>query len=311
MKRKEKRKGKQRLQTIFILIFILLISGLIGLYRMVWLPEQPNLVRVEAGAIKHEVEIDATFANQEYVLQAPLAGKVSFIASDGQRFRKGESIATITPEGVAPGAQSSGQSRTVSAPHGGLLYHKVDGLEGLLTPDNLVTMDLNKLVTQSPSEKALSSVQTGEIFGKIVDNLTSTSAFLELPGLDGITKGQNLSLRIDGKTENAKILRKSESPKGVVVQFAHFIDSSLEKRKQKLNWIMRPPVNGIIVPKTALWQDGGKEGIYLVVEGVIRFREVKVLDANDTEACIKDLKEGMFIVSNPRQGLEGMSTAKK
>ncbi|MHB1652137.1 MAG: HlyD family efflux transporter periplasmic adaptor subunit [Desulfitobacteriaceae bacterium] len=306
-------KVKRRSRILGGLFFGLIFFGVAGAaaYTIDRMPEKPRLVRLGVGAIKHEAKVDAVFANREYLLQAPASGKAGFVGPEGQRFRRGEVVASVAPEGAAPGAQNSGTVRTVQAPQGGLLYQEVDGLESLFTPDNLLDMDLPKLLALPGNKKTLVNVQAGEVFGKIVDNLSPSASFLELPSLEGLTRGQNLSLRVGGKAEVGKIMRKSDNPMGVVVQYTHFVEGSVENRRQKIDWIIRPAVNGVLVPKSALWREGTKQGIYLVLEGVIHFREVQILDENNDFVCVKDLTEGVLAVANPRQGLEETSVTKK
>ena len=51
--------------------------------------------------------------------------------------------------------------------------------------------------------------------------------------------------------------------------------------------------------------------MYAGVEGVIRFRRVKIIDENETQVCVRDLTNGLPIVTVPRNGLEGMPASVK
>jgi len=261
----------------------------------------------QPGTITHEVEVQAVFANQETVVTAPVAGQVSFSGEDGQRFRRGETVATVQPAGANPGAANPATAQAVAAPVGGLFFGQTDGLESVVTPDNLLNMDLAKLLAEKGSDKAAKQVQSGEPVGKMVNNLGPSSAFLAVPSLDGLEVGQTLRLVVEGKTQTAKIKRKSGTPLGVVVQFNQYVDGSAERRVQDIVWVARPPVNGIVLPKQALWQQGEEQGVLVVMEGVIRFRRVKVLDQDSAQVCVDNLPTGMSVVLTPRSGLEGLA----
>ncbi|HBV85928.1 MAG TPA: hypothetical protein DEF42_04520 [Desulfosporosinus sp.] len=301
--------GKRRKQYYWFwgILFIVLVSGIVWSYRSTYIAGTIKFVTAQTGTINHEHSVAATFANQELPVIAPLSGKVQYIAEDGQRIRRGEPAAVVLPEGAAPGTKESLQNQTITAAMGGLFFRQSDGLETILTSENLIMMDLNKLLTQTSQVRVVgATAQAGEIIGKIVNNLVPTVAFLEMSSLDGLSNGKSIRLTIANQTVSAKILRKSDQPKGVIVQFPHYIDGTTAQRRQEVTWIYRPPTNGILIPKTALWTQGEELGVFLWSEGVVEFRKVKVLDEDDDMACIENLPSGIPVVITPREGLEGL-----
>jgi putative membrane fusion protein len=190
---------------------------------------------------------------------------------------------------------------------GGLFFRQSDGLELIMTGENLASMDLEKLLAQTANVKtAGASVQAGEVVGKIVNNLIPTQAFIELPSIEGLTIGKTLRLTAGNQTVSAKILRKSDNPMGVVVQFPYYLDGSVSKRRQDVTWVFLPPTSGVLVPRSALWTRGEELGIFVGSAGVVRFKKVKVLDQDDSQACIENLPNGIPVVITPRNGLEGL-----
>lgn len=289
-------------------VLILVAGGVIWLNRSVWTGGELKYTVVQPGVLKHDIQVNAVYANQEIPVTAPAGGKVEFSGPDGQRFRRGEVVATIKPEGAVPGGKSGAvPSQSILAPGGGLFYRQIDGLESLLTPENLLSMDLQNLLAQPANLKNAGSapVQAGEAVGKIVNNLASTVAFIDVPSLTEISVGKYVNLIVQGHSEKAKVLRKSEHPLGIVVRFSHFIDGTVENRRQQILWTSRPPVSGIIVPKSAICTQGGGQGLYVASDGVIRFRKVNVLDEDETQACISGIDGGMLVVLTPRDGIEG------
>lgn len=295
------------------ILLIVVIGGILWFYRSGLMTGTVKFAVAQTGTITHERKVVATFANQEIPVSAPLSGKVQFMGEDGQRFRRGEVVATLQPEGATPGMkQDHDTDQTILATKGGLFFRQSDGLESIMTGENLISMDLDKLLAQPANVKTVgSTAQAGEVVGKIVNNLIPTLAFLELPSIDGLIVGKILRLTVGNQTVSAKILRKSDKPTGVVVQFPQYVDGSAAKRRQDVTWISLPPTNGVLVPRSALWTKGEELGVFLGVEGVVHFKKVKVLDQDDSQACIENLPSGIPVVISPRDGLEGLAVSVK
>lgn len=293
-------KGKRSKIRYFWLsiLFLCIAGGVVWCYRSTFIAGTIKFATAETGTITHERQVQATFANEESLVLSPLSGNVEYLGEDGQRVRRGDPVAVV----------HSVQNQTIAAGTSGLFLHKSDGLESIITSENLLTMDLTKLLAQSASIKGGGeSVHTGDMLGKIVNNLRPTVAFLEVPDVNELVVGKTLRLKIDGQTLNTKILRKSEEPKGVVVQFPNYVDGTAQQRHQEITWVYNSPTSGVLIPKSALWTKGEELGVFLWSEGVVQFKKVKVLDENEDKACIKDLPNGIPVVITPRNGLEGLA----
>ncbi|KUO73165.1 MAG: hypothetical protein APF81_24085 [Desulfosporosinus sp. BRH_c37] len=290
------------------ILFIALVGGSLWVYRSNFTPGTIKFTLAQTGTITHERKVTATFANQELPISAPFSGSIQFIGEDGQRFRRGEGVAILQPEGSVPGTiRDNTQKQTIQATTGGLFFRQTDGLETIITIDNLTSMDLNRLLAQTANVRITgANVQVGEFVGKIVNNLIPTQAFLELTSIEGLTVGKTIRLSVGGQTVSAKILRKSEKPTGIIISFPYYIDGSATKRRQEVTWIYQSPTSGVIVPKSSLWTQGEELGVFLWSEGVVHFKKVKILDQDDSQACIENLTSGIPIVITPRNGLEGL-----
>ncbi|HEY8910385.1 MAG TPA: HlyD family efflux transporter periplasmic adaptor subunit [Desulfosporosinus sp.] len=300
-------KGRKPKYWFWVILFIVLAGGVLWFYRFSLTPRPIKFAVAQTGTISHERKVIATFANQELPLTAPISGKVAFVGEDGQRFRRWEAVATLQPEGASPGTNYAG-NQTITAAIGGLFFRQSDGLESIMTSENLASMDLAKLLGQTANVKSVgATVQAGEVVGKIVNNLIPTQAFLELPNIDGLIVGKTIRLTAGNQTVSAKILRKSDKPLGVVVQFPYYIDGSASERRQDVIWIFLPPTSGVLVPRSALWTRGEETGIFLGSGGGVHFKKVKVLDQDDSQACIENLPNGIPVVITPRDGLEGLA----
>lgn len=301
--------GKRKPFYWFWIIVLILLAGIVlWSYRSNLTTKTIKFEAAQTGTINHEQKVMATFANQEITILAPSSGKIQYIGEDERRFRRGEAVATLQVDGVAPGTKrENAQDQMIQAVMGGLFFKQTDGLESILTSDNLTTMDLDKLLAQTVNVKTPGAmVQAGEVVGKIVNNLIPTIAFLELPSIEGLIVGKTMRIKAGNQTVNAKIIRKSDQPKGTIVQFPHYVDGSVVDRRQEVTWIYRPPVTGVLVPKSALWTKGEELGVFLWSEGVVQFKKVKILDQDDTQICIDNIPSGIPVVTTPRDGLEGL-----
>ncbi|AFM42623.1 hypothetical protein Desaci_3742 [Desulfosporosinus acidiphilus SJ4] len=292
------RKKKRKFSWFWWVLFLILLGGAIWFNRAYFMTRDINYTAAQSGTITHERKIPAIFANQEQPVAAPISGTIQFVGNDGQRFRRGETVATV---------QQNGTKQGLAAAMGGLFFHQTDGLETIITSDSIMSMDLEKLVTQTSKVKIPGqTVQAGEIVGKMVNNLLPTMAFLQLQSIDNLTVGKTLRLITGNQTMDAVIMRKSEKPMGVIVQFPHYVDGSASERKQEITWSYAPQTSGVLVPKSALWKQGEEIGLFVVNDGVVHFKKVKVLDENDQQACVDSLPVGIPVVTNPRDGLEGL-----
>ncbi|WP_425807077.1 HlyD family efflux transporter periplasmic adaptor subunit [Desulfitobacterium sp. Sab5] len=306
----KKKKGRDSVKKMLGLgLFIVLLLGSLGwVYRSHWIAGSISVELAKAGSIDHNVKVNAVFANEEYPIQSPAAGKVKFQGKEAQRFRRGETVAEIYPEGADPGASSAKATAYVSAPNGGLLYQETDGLENMLTPQNLLTMDLSKVLDQKGNSKSQTDVvQAGTALGKMVNNLTPTAAFIELKPTSNLTKGQTIKFNVGGQVQSAKIMRKSDQPQGIVVRFSQYLEGTANHRIQEVSWISQPEVSGVVISKSALYTKGEEQGVLVIQDGIYQFRKVKVIDENETLACVEKLPQGIPVVKNPRSDLEGLT----
>ncbi|MDR3288446.1 MAG: hypothetical protein LBT22_03345, partial [Peptococcaceae bacterium] len=259
-----------------------------------------------SGTIKHEVKVAATYANLETLIHAAYAGTVQLAEPDGRRLRRYETALSIQANGMYQVQdETTAAAREMETPVSGLIYHTLDGLETVMTPDNLLNMELSRLLQLEAAPVTPAEVQIGEPACKIVDNLSPTSAFIALPDVENIEIDESLRFIIDGQTQTAKVKRKSDQPQGVVVQFTQFISSSVKQRTAEILWIERSPLSGTLVPLKAITVRGEEQGVYAVLGNIIHFRPVKIIDDDGEQACIENISVGISVVENPRDGLEG------
>jgi multidrug efflux pump subunit AcrA (membrane-fusion protein) len=294
------------------------VSFLIWKFSFLMLGVRVVLTTVEEGWLKHEKGAKAVFANTEIVLTAPIEGKlVPVQEKEGQRFRKGEMLATLYPTGVD--ISRSVKETAVNAPISGLFYRSLDNVEQVLTPENLMKLELNNLLSQAERELTEKLAETAkqvgtspkkssfkkyEPLGKIVNNLSPTWMFIYLESGTNIRPDQTASFIIDGEEYCGRVMKISDRPRGAVVCFTQFIDGTVENRIQDIVWYYKAASKGVLVPLSSLLRLGEEVIVYVEEGGIVELRNVELIDANDHWACVKGLAEGVRVVVNPRPGME-------
>ncbi|NLM21303.1 MAG: hypothetical protein GX207_06095 [Peptococcaceae bacterium] len=304
---------------------LLLGALLVATFFLIWkigflqLGSRVLLTTAEEGWLKHEKAAKAVFANTEIVLTAPIEGRlVPVQEKEGQRFRKGEMLATLYPTGVD--ISRSVKETTVNAPISGLFYRSLDNLEQILTPENLMKLELNKLLSQAERELTEKLAETAkqvgtspkknlfkkyESLGKIVNNLSPSWMFVYLESGPHIKPGQTASFIINDEEFSGRVMKISDRPRGAVVCFTQFIDGTVENRIQDIVWCYKPASKGVLLPLSSLTYLGEEIIVYVEEGRVVKCKKVELIDANDCWACVKGLEEGVRVVVNPRQGMEG------
>lgn len=321
MKRSPRRGIYKVVRVVGVSVFLLLLLGSLGwVYRSSFLTGSLKVEIARQGSIDHLQTVAAVFANEETLLKAPGAGTTEFLVQEGERVRKGDLIARIHSGGVVLGQENAAAAHDLYASSGGIVFSVIDGLETYLTPENLLAMDVGKILQptqelsatretqeaqEPPPPQSSGSVAAGKVIGKIVNNLKPTVAVLKVEP-KGYEVGKSVKLIIDDQNYSAKILRLLDNPHGLVVQFNQYINGTSQKRLQDISLVQRPSVSGVLVPKSSLWSKGEEQGVYVVKEGAIQYRKVKILDQNDQVICVENLPHGIPVITNPRTGIDGL-----
>lgn len=303
---------KKKPNYILLVFIFILASLIIWNLRTNLLIGQLSTETVGQGWIKHEKIVQAVFANTEIILIAPAEGKIVLPNEEGKRFRKGETIIRMVPTGV--GHEQSKEEVLVIAPISGLFFSYKDGLEQVITPENLMNMDLKELLAQvkntQPNPIDENSVSIHSPVGKMVNNLYPSWMFVYLDPSDNLVKGDAVKFSTEGEEYQGIVMKLSEQPRGAVVRFSQFVKGTPENRSKNITWINKPPTKGLLVPISSICTFGEEKGVYIKDEGVIRHSIVQVLDSNDAQACVEGIPEGARVIINPKKGIEGLVVKK-
>lgn len=304
------KKSRKRPNYFAIIIIGLIIGFIIWNYHSIWVVHQLSTDVVRQDWVRHEKTRQALFANTETTLTAPEEGKVTLIQEEeGRRFKKGETVARLLPTGVSNGP--SKPEVQVLAPIAGLFYSSRDGMEEVVTPENLMNMDLEGLMTQVQNTQLPVAMDTAPVskfapIGKMVNNLYPSWMFVHLAATDTMAKGDIVKFIIEGEEYSGTVMKVSAQPQGAVIRFSHYVKGTVENRKQDVIWTYQNATKGLVVPASSLLTIGEEKGVYVSEQGVIRFRNVKVLDSNESLVCVEGIPEGAQVIVNPREGIEGL-----
>jgi len=330
---------RRKPNILFLLSITLLLLVILWNYRSTWIVSQLVFEPLAQGEVKHEKLVTGIFANTEIVITSPVEGKITMISEQGRRLGKGEVVASLGPSGVNPAAGN--KETKVTAPIAGLFYPNVDDLESVVTPENLMNMELDKILMQvensrreefdvqaqnqdpdsdkkaeAESEPAAGTetknispeaiVKKNAPLGKMVNNLYPSWMFVQLENTDKMKKGETYKFIIDGEVYTGVVMKVSDSPRGAIVRFSEYVKGTAENRVRDVTWQYKPTSKGLVVPVESLCTYGEERGVYIVSRQIIRFQNVRIIDANANLACIEGVPEGTLVVLNPLEGIEGM-----
>ncbi|WP_368294034.1 HlyD family efflux transporter periplasmic adaptor subunit [Dehalobacter sp. TBBPA1] len=321
------KKTRKRFNVFFMILVLSIIGLFLWDYRSSWIAGSLSFETVHQGLVQHEKTVKAVFANTETVLTAPAEGTVVLVGEEGKRFKKGESVARVIPAGV--GHEQSDSGIWISAPVSGLFYSQRDGLEQIMTPENLMNMDLDRLLAQTqnngteteqtetaqentkensqPADNSQNTiVSLHSPIGKMVNNLYPSWVFVYLGIQDSLAVGDVVAFVIDDEEYYGTVMKLSAQPGGAVIRFSQYVQGTEENRIREIAWRFKSPTKGLVVPASALCTSGEEKGVYVLEDGVIRYQGVIVKDSNENLVCVEGLPEGVQVVVNPREGIEGM-----
>ena len=186
-------------------------------------------------------------------------------------------------------SQISGATSRVRASQAGVFSSRLDGYEGVLTPQALLTQDLSALLSAVP--EAVDTASPGKL---IVSNTWYFAARLE--GLtqeqaDRLGEGKSYTLRFSGDFDQDISMKLERLERGTdgswlaVFSTDRYLSQTTLLRRQTAQLIFSS-VSGLRVPKQAVrmetteGEDGAVEqrlGVYALVSGRAEFKQVEIL----------------------------------
>lgn len=244
----------------------------------------------------------------EEPFQAPAAGELNLKVRDGERLRAGALLAEI--KGVNQTAVRSSKA--------GVFCTHVDGLESLLVPEKIGELDLlaveNIKESASPADN---KVDSGQFFGKVVDNLQPVFIHIRWENANSeaagtfraggtaylIYKGRELAGRIrDVITTGGEVY--------LMVELCDYPDEFIHQRDIELQLVVRR-LSGWLAPREAVVFKDGQPGLYVILKQRVSWIPVSVNDRmGDTVSLTgSGLSAALRYISNPDRVDEGTRLA--
>jgi putative membrane fusion protein len=313
----KERYKKTALKLLIAAAVVLVIVGIAGLAlsraRDLVIERLVEVAPVQEGALEQTETVTGLLLHPATLITSPVRGQVDFLVPEGERVRVGTVIARVkTNKGTADVDQVEMNLKTSRS--GVVCYHP-DGLEELATADILDKLPpsrIRELKSEPIDVRRQETVDAGEPVARIIDNLEPTLIYAEIPfGLfaEPLTEGGNIRFVIgkDGDSyEKAKIvaLKGSGDKAEMVLALPTYRQDLIDRRQVEMKVLVRR-FAGVVVPVAALVPKEGKNGVYTVHKGVVRWREVQVESRLKEQATVEGITPGTRIVLNPGLTEEG------
>lgn len=190
----------------------------------------------------------------------------------------------------------------VCAPISGIVSYDIDGMEELLSPNNMqnITYDVIKNISTkklNTKKEKISFVDSNQPVLKIIDNF---SYYIAVPMKIKLQEGKNYVVEFTGfdKTAKGKLIQTANKSKTLgIFRLNSDIEELLNERKVEVE-VLIDNFYGKIVPVDGLVTLEGQEGVYLIQRRNQVFKPVKVIAKNDEYAIVEGLKIGDKILLN-------------
>lgn len=204
--------------------------------------------------------------------------------------------------------------REIITPFSGIAVFQRDGLEEILTPDNIDFLSFEQMQDFEPNIRKIKSgekVEQGVPLVKIVDNYAwFFTAYLNPSQRDKLNNRDWVNLDFDfapGDRVRARVYALEEDEEGrhlATFRVTEHLEEFYLHRQVKAR-INYESFRGVTIPESALIYKGEKRGVYSVEKAMVRFRQVEVIDALGEEVLVEELSPGRLIITNPSYFREG------
>jgi len=300
--RQERIKRREKAQKFKKVIFSC-FSCIVGIFVIIWVVSSMErllnwntmeLVPVKYGVLEDTTSRKSVIIRTESPLSVPQQENVRYEVEEGQRVHAGALLLSVeTPEIIRSGQRAA---HRLYAPHAGTVSMEIDGLESVLTPGTIFSLNL-----QSAYKKVVDGTMAGDgqkmAAIKIVDNLSPVYFCFPGSGLS-LQQGSSVLFRLSGgeKTYKGTIVR--ESGEMLVARLGSVPKELLGDRLRNIELITRRK-EGLIVPSSSLSEKDGETGLYFVSGRSVQWTEVSVEGIFEKDAVVSGVKIGQEVVANP------------
>lgn len=297
-----------------------LLSG-VGLLLLLTLGRTAVLgwgtVPAQVGRVAVTLRGEALVVRSERAVFSELAGRLTPVAREGERVPRGALVARVEPAYGAPGAAAAGEARFLRAPLAGTVSYVLDGLEGILGPQNLPELlETDTPVTDlahgaDPEEfRARQRITPGQPVAKVVDNFqvwlvtdfpagtrsalprTGERVRLRLRG-SGTPPGAVCRATVTDRRDRERSCRLVVTPVEYWPEFGRVRQSAVE--------LILGEYEGVVVPRSALVERSGTVGVVVRSAAGERFQTVSVQGGDRERVVVDGLAPGTPVVKEPQR----------
>jgi len=274
-----------------------------------------EVVQVKESVLEEYRQAEFLVIRQETVVNAPFAGRVEKTRQDGERVARGAVVGYLTK--TAGTSLEKLERIEIKAPQAGMVFYKTDGYEGLFgtavwphfDPDRLA--DLLKRLEGRDSGNANSNgmVEAGRAMLKIVNNLEPMYLFAEFEedlstaikpnGTVELRLGEN-GYRINGQ---AVSVSRAGNVSRLLIKVPGLPE--LQSARKTGGRLILRRIEGVVLDGGAVVVKNGREGVYLVENGIVVWREANLMTTGGKLVAVKGLSPGEWFVTTPHLVKEG------
>lgn len=277
--------------VVGIFIIVLTVSTLERLIN--W--HSMELVSVKPGVLEETVKKKSVVVRKERVLTVPNSKSVKYLVEENSRVHVGELLLKIPSAEVQ--RTSSNSDFKLYAPSAGTVFRKFDGLESVLTPQALQSLNLKSMYDKVCSGTMKGGTQEGEPAIRIVDNLSPVFLCFPHAGLS-LKEGAGLQFRVSGSPELFWGTVVDIAGSMVVIKAAPVPKKLMLDRLSTIEVITRRQ-EGMVVPASSLVKKKGTPGVFAVTAGKMVWTKVTVKGIFDENAVVTGVEVGQEVVANP------------
>lgn len=248
------------------------------------------------------ITVEGLVVRGETVVRAPCDGTLRPDAGGGERVGRGARL------GLVRGAAAEA---VVVAPHAGLVFWDVDGLEEVLQAGSVLAAGAVP-VLRPETPRADQTVTRGQPLCRVADNLSPVLLHFNLP--PGVLPQTMLRpdeywrLRLGEEEFRGRVTTvcPAGGTTGVELEVRRYPDRLLDERRVSCAVITRE-MTGFVVPRRALVLRAGTSGLYLLCRDRIEWRPVVVEGqlGENVQVTGEALTEGCGYVLNPWLAADG------
>lgn len=296
-----KKKYEKTRSTIFKFLFyiiLVILPVIIGFYVIDI--NQPAIIQARYGEITDSFHTEALIVRDEKIFFAPIDGKVELKQKEGKRINYGNQVISI----------HNHENLTLYNPEAGILSYTGDGLETILTPDNLsqitvedfdnINRDYSRLVN---GEK----VERGEPLYRIVNNYR-LYLIIKASIEEGKRYSRNEVIFVrDKKTDSDLIegriiqIKMSGNNTLLKIKLDRFVEHWLNMRWLNIE-LVKNIYRGIVIPREAVFTEPRGQGVLtLTINREYKFKNIVVENGTAEKVVVEGLEIGDNVLREPSQ----------